>query len=64
MMSRPMGPPGVGTSIGAVQLGGPVQMSVGQMTTGPPRSMVGGNMAMQMGTAPPLMQQGMQVHPK
>lgn len=63
MMSRPMGPPGVGTSIGAVQLGGPVQMSVGQMTTGPPRSMVGGNMAMQMGTAPPLMQQGMQVHP-
>ncbi|VDM55982.1 unnamed protein product [Angiostrongylus costaricensis] len=64
MMSRQMGPPGVGGSVGTVQIGGPVQLGVpGQMTTGPPRPMVGGNMPMQMGSAPPLIQPGMQVHP-
>ncbi|KJH44095.1 hypothetical protein DICVIV_09875 [Dictyocaulus viviparus] len=64
IMSRPLGPPGVGGSIGTVQIGGPVQMGVaGQMTTGPPRTMVGSNMSMQMGNAPPLIQPGMQVHP-
>ncbi|PIO60701.1 hypothetical protein TELCIR_17794 [Teladorsagia circumcincta] len=65
MMGRPMGPPGVGAPIGAVQITGPVQMGVaGQMTSGPPRPMMGGNMPMHMGTAPPMMQPGMQVHPK
>ncbi|KAE9421462.1 hypothetical protein Angca_002211 [Angiostrongylus cantonensis] len=64
MMSRQMGPPGVGGSVGTVQIGGPVQLGVpGQMTTGPPRPIVGGNMPMQMGSAPPLIQPGMQVHP-
>ncbi|XGW28847.1 hypothetical protein V3C99_008555 [Haemonchus contortus] len=64
MMGRPMGPPGVGTPIGGVQISGPVQMGVaGQMTTGPPRPMMGGNMPMHMTTAPPMMQPGMQVHP-
>ncbi|PIO68290.1 hypothetical protein TELCIR_09928 [Teladorsagia circumcincta] len=64
MMGRPMGPPGVGAPIGAVQITGPVQMGVaGQMTSGPPRPMMGGNMPMHMGTAPPMMQPGMQVHP-
>ncbi|WKY05667.1 hypothetical protein Q1695_006120 [Nippostrongylus brasiliensis] len=63
MMGRPMGPPGVGAPMGTVQIGGPVQMGVpGQMTSGPPRPMVTNNMTMQMGTAPPMMQPGMQVH--
>lgn len=64
MMGRPMGPPGVGT-VAPVQMGGPVQMGVpGQMTTGPPRPMVGGAVPMQVGQAPPMMQPGMQMQAK